>query len=173
MKASNSTLLVILVAVVGLLAVGAIAVAWGIWMAPIDQPIAFNHRLHIEEVGIECTDCHLYAETGVRATIPNIELCADCHAEAQTESAEEAKLVEFIGADERVPWRKIYRVDDHVYFSHRRHTSMGGIECQTCHGDVGSLEAPLPRPAVRMSMDFCMDCHYESGTSNDCLLCHR
>jgi len=139
----------------------------------LEQPIAFNHRLHVEELGSDCTDCHLYADTGVRATIPNIELCADCHIEAQTESPEEAKLIEFIAAAEPVPWQKVYRVPEHVYFSHRRHTAMAGIECHTCHGNMASLETPVEQQAVRITMDRCMDCHYETGTSNDCLLCHR
>ena len=143
------------------------------WSRPIEQPIAFNHRLHVEDLGSDCTDCHLYAETGVRATIPNIEVCADCHEEAQTESEEEARLVAYIQSEELVPWRKIYRVPDHVYFSHRRHTTLGNLACETCHGQVEILETPLSRPETDLGMDFCMDCHNESGVSNDCLLCHR
>ena len=144
-----------------------------LWSRPIEQPLAFNHRLHVEDLGSDCTDCHLYAETGVRATIPNIEVCADCHEEAQTESEDEARLVEYIQAVERVPWQKIYRVPDHVYFSHRRHTMLAEIACETCHGEMGAMETPMVRPAVPISMDFCMDCHYATETSNDCLLCHR
>ncbi len=143
------------------------------WSWPIEQPISFNHRLHVEDLGSDCTDCHLYAETGVRATIPNIEVCADCHEEAQTESGEEARLVEYIQAAERVPWQKIYRVPDHVYFSHRRHTTLAEIACETCHGEMRTRDTPMPRAAVAINMDFCMDCHYDAGVSNDCLLCHR
>jgi len=139
----------------------------------ISQPISFSHRLHVEDLGSDCTDCHLYAETGVRATIPNIEVCSDCHLEAQTESAEEAKLVQLIEAEELIPWQKVYRVPDHVYFSHRRHTAAGGIDCEVCHGNVRDREIPVVRQEIRISMDFCMECHDESDTSNDCLLCHR
>lgn len=161
---------VFLVLVIAIAGAGlAISVRW----LSVSQPISFNHRLHVEDLGIDCTDCHLYAETGVRATIPNIQVCADCHIEAQTESAEEAKLVELIGAEEPVAWQKVYWVPDHVYFSHRRHTTLAGIECETCHGAVGARETPVVRQEVRITMDFCMDCHYETETSNDCLLCHR
>lgn len=158
---------------VGLAVLVLIVSGFTLWTWPIEQPIEFNHRLHVEDLGSDCTDCHLYAETGVRATIPNIDLCADCHEEAQTESAEEARLVEYIQSQELVPWRKIYRVPDHVYFSHRRHTGPAEIACENCHGEIRSLEASLRRPAIDMSMDFCMDCHYEVGASNDCLLCHK
>ena len=139
----------------------------------IDQPIAFNHRLHVEDLGSECTDCHLYALTGVRATIPNIEVCADCHAEAQTDSAEEAKLVSYVESGEPIPWRKVYRVPDHVYFSHRRHTAIGDLECATCHGPMNEATEPVTRPYARVTMKGCMECHEETGTSNDCLLCHK
>lgn len=157
----------------GFAALALVVSGFSLWTWPIEQPIAFNHRLHVEDLGSECTDCHLYAQSGVRATIPNIEVCADCHEEAQTESTEEARLVEYIQAAEPVPWQKIYRVPDHVYFSHRRHTMLAEIACETCHGEMGALETPMVRPAVPTSMDFCMDCHYATETSNDCLLCHR
>jgi hypothetical protein len=148
-------------------------VALSLVSRPITQPISFNHRLHVEDLGADCTDCHLYAMTGARATIPNVELCADCHEEPQTESAEEARLVEYIQAAEPIPWRKVYWVPDHVYFSHRRHTGVAGIECETCHGPMGEANEPMRRPAVRLTMDHCMQCHEQTGTSNDCLLCHR
>lgn len=156
-----------------LLAVALVLAAFSLWRGSVEQPIAFNHRLHIADVGLVCTDCHLYAETGVRATIPNIDLCGDCHAEVQTESAEEARLVEYIQSNEPIPWRKVYRVPEHVYFSHRRHTTLGEIPCTTCHGEIETRESPVTRAEVSLSMDFCMDCHYETEVSNDCLLCHR
>lgn len=156
-----------------LLVLLAVGVALSLPTLSISQPIAFNHRLHVQDVGSECTDCHLYAATGVRATIPNVDVCSNCHEEAQTESPEEARLVEYIRTGEPIPWRKIYRVPDHVFFSHRRHTAIGGIECATCHGAVGEREAPVTRQAIRLSMNRCMSCHDDAGVSNDCLLCHR
>ncbi len=141
--------------------------------AAITQPIAFNHHLHVEDAGLECTDCHVYARKGVRATIPNIEVCVDCHEEAMTESAEEARTVEYIRDGVPIPWRKVNVVPEHVYFSHRRHTAVGGIECGRCHGPIEEREVPLTRPLVRMRMDDCMQCHQERAASNDCVSCHR
>jgi len=164
---------VTIVTVMGALLVIAAGVAFSLLDRPIEQPIAFNHRLHVEDLGSDCTDCHLYALTGVRATIPNLEVCADCHAEAQTDSAEEARLVGYIESGDPIPWRKLYWVPDHVYFSHRRHTAIGGIECETCHGPVSEASEPMPRPSVGVTMNGCMDCHEQTGTSNDCLLCHK
>ena len=150
-----------------------VAIAVAMVGEPVTQPIDFNHRMHVEDVGLECTDCHLYALTGMRATIPNLEVCGDCHEEAQSDSPEEARLVGIIQSGERIPWWKVHRVPDHVFFSHRRHTAVAQIECETCHGEVAELEMPLTRPLVRMTMDRCIECHRESEASNDCLLCHK
>jgi len=160
-----------LIAVLGLAVAGAAVTR--LVSPSVEQPIAFNHRLHVTDLGSQCTDCHLYAESGVRATIPNLEICSFCHEEAQTESPEEARLVEYLQAGERIPWRKVYRVPNHVYFSHRRHTAIAGLACAECHGVMEEQEQPVSRPAVRISMDRCMDCHDEKGASNDCLLCHK
>jgi len=138
----------------------------------VSQPIAFNHLLHTDEVGADCVDCHQYAKSGVIATIPNIAVCADCHEEAQTESAEELRVVEFIQKGTLIPWRKIYRVPDHVYFSHRRHTQLAEIECETCHGSVGARTEPVVQPLVQQSMGWCIDCHERSSVTKDCVSCH-
>jgi hypothetical protein len=159
------------------LLVVAVLVAGGVALAlvgrSVTQPIAFNHRLHVDEVGAECIDCHRYALEGARATIPNLDVCAECHEESQTDSIEEARVVEHIQEGVPILWRKIYRVPDHVYFSHRRHTAIAGIACETCHGEVATQELPLTRPLIHPTMDHCMECHEEAGASNDCVYCHR
>jgi hypothetical protein len=153
--------------VIGLLAV------LGAACRPARQPIAFNHRLHIEEVGADCTDCHLYARTGVRATIPNLKVCAECHEEAVTDSQEEARLVEYIAEEEPIPWQKVTFVPDHVYFSHRRHAVIAEIECETCHGPMAEREEPVTRASPAITMEACMACHQRAEVSNDCWRCHR
>lgn len=162
---------ILAVAVIAVATLGGLAFA--LRERSVRQPIAFNHRLHIEDVGAECTDCHLYATTGARATIPNIEVCVDCHEEAQTESADEARLVEHVQTGTPVPWLKVTWVPDHVYFSHRRHTAIAGIECETCHGAMAERVLPVDRPAVPLTMDRCIECHEDEGAATDCLLCHR
>lgn len=138
----------------------------------LEQPIAFNHRLHVEEAGMGCVDCHHGALTQARATIPNIEVCGDCHIEAMTESPVEAAVVEHVEREEPIPWRKVYRVPDHVYFSHRRHAAIGEIECARCHGEMAERELPVTRPALRPTMSSCIECHEESGVTRDCITCH-
>jgi len=139
----------------------------------IQQPIAFPHRLHVEGVGMECLDCHRHAEGLARATIPNVEVCADCHAEAQGESPAEAIVVRHVNDGEPIPWLKVTTVPDHVFFSHRRHVGIAEIPCARCHGPIAERSEPVTETLVSLQMDDCLECHADSGVSNDCILCHR
>lgn len=138
------------------------------------QPIAFNHKMHVSEVGLECTDCHQYVTENRKATLPNREVCADCHSEPQGESDEELKLVALLETEQELDWHQIYVLPKHVYFSHFRHVTLGQIGCITCHGDMKELTSPPTEPAVDvLDMDYCMDCHEEQQAANDCLACHN
>jgi hypothetical protein len=142
-------------------------------LRPAEQPIPFNHQLHITEVGLGCTDCHTSAETGVRATIPKVELCGDCHQEAMTGSAGEAILLAHVEAGKAIPWHQVSWIPQDVYFSHRRHVAIAGLECETCHGAVADRATPLTRPLRPVTMKGCIDCHRRAGASSDCISCHR
>ncbi|HSR67902.1 MAG TPA: cytochrome c3 family protein [Acidobacteriota bacterium] len=152
-------------------------VGTGAWLsllpAPVDQPIAFNHRVHVEDLGADCTDCHLYASTGIRATIPNVETCAVCHSEPLGDSPAELELARYVEAGQTISWAKVYWVPQDVLFSHRLHTSVAEIECETCHGAVGKRDEPLVRSLRPLSMDSCIECHQEREVPNDCIACHR
>lgn len=140
----------------------------------IIQPISYNHKVHIEEAGLECQDCHVYVETMPSATIPGIEVCSECHEdEPMTDSPEELKVIKHIKDGKEIEWKRIYELPDHVYFSHRRHVVLGELECATCHGNVESLTEPDSWPFRELSMDNCMDCHKEHNVTTDCLACHR
>ncbi|MEE8335193.1 MAG: cytochrome c3 family protein [Candidatus Neomarinimicrobiota bacterium] len=138
----------------------------------IHQPIAYNHALHIEEVGLDCTDCHTGVETEIKAYLPSIELCQDCHSEMQGESAQEALVVKAVEENMEIGWLPIYSLEDHVFFSHRRHVKSAQIPCSTCHGTVENMEIPPVRQIVPISMEKCMQCHDNKSVSNDCLTCH-
>ncbi len=140
----------------------------------IVQPIQYNHKKHIEDAELDCTDCHIYVESNAKATIPNIEICSNCHSdEPMTDSPEEEKLLSYIEKGEKIPWVQIYSVPDHVYFSHRRHVTIGNLECKTCHGNVPELIKPAPHQLIQISMNNCIDCHREKGIERDCIGCHN
>lgn len=123
---------------------------------------------------MDCVSCHVNVQSGARATIPNIDVCQDCHSEEPSaDKTELKKLFSYTSSNKKIPWRKVYRVDAHIFFSHRRHAVLGNILCETCHGKVGEKMTPVTGRAVAITMKGCMDCHEKRGVANDCLLCHR
>ena len=137
-----------------------------------DQPIRYNHKAHIEG-GFECSECHLNVETQARTSLPNIEICVDCHDDLEAENPEERKVAGFVTEKVRIPWVQIHSVPDYAYFSHRRHVTLGEIECESCHGAVSEMTQPFVQPFVEINMDWCVGCHEQRAVSVDCVACHR
>jgi len=139
----------------------------------VGQPIAFNHQKHVEEVGVECDTCHEFYRTGKHAGLPGLSVCMGCHEEAQTESPEEQKIRDLAEAGDEDVFRKLFRMPDNVFYSHRRHAGIGEIPCETCHGNIAAMTVPPQYPQVRITMDFCIDCHARQDVNGDCTSCHR
>lgn len=139
----------------------------------VRQPIQFNHKLHTEDLQIPCTDCHIHVQNAEFAGCPEAQLCATCHETAVTKSPEEARLIKYIKSGEEIPWRRLYDVPSHVFYSHRRHVTVAKLECAVCHGEIGQSVAPPARPLRTLSMDFCIDCHEQRKVTTDCNACHR
>lgn len=142
------------------------------------QPFPFNHNIHVEQSGMVCTGCHEYVEERPYAGIPRVATCILCHSIDVTQNPEAQPYVEMIrqhaaeGTD--FGWRRLYELSHTVYYSHRRHVKIAGIECETCHGDMGAMIVPASAPVRRtLTMDGCMECHEQSGVENDCAWCHR
>lgn len=162
----------------GLLIVGLILIsglllmfAFGAVRGRLTQPVSFNHKIHAEN-DLECLDCHIYFQDRATSGRPGLEICSLCHEEAIGESKEEKKVVEHIQSGEKIDWKRLYRVPEDVYFSHRRHVALGQIECKTCHGDIGQSIRP-PSRVRKISMKTCMNCHEENSVTTDCISCHR
>lgn len=139
----------------------------------IRQPILFNHEMHVAELGLDCSTCHEYYESGRHAGLPLLSTCLQCHEDTETDHPEIKKVLELAAAGEEDPFRKLFRLADHAFYSHRRHAVIEGIPCETCHGAIAKSTTPPERPLVRITMDFCMDCHEREGGSLECTHCHR
>ncbi len=154
--------------------IGFLLVSWAIMGAAGSgsggQPIAFNHKLH-KEAEVECVTCHIYVQTQRYAGKPTLQICLECHEEPMTDSSEEAKIQEYAKDQKEIPWKKISRTPDHVFFTHQRHVG-AMIQCETCHGEIGETTSPPSKPLKTLSMSECIDCHREYGADNDCLACH-
>lgn len=55
-----------------------------------------------------------------------------------------------------LPWVRVNRLPDYVYFNHSIHVTKG-IGCSSCHGAVTSMQ--LTMRANAFHMDFCLQCH--------------
>lgn len=137
-----------------------------------EQPVAFNHRIHVEDLGLECSDCHPYVETETFSGVPDAETCMLCHEEAQGEGPEEQKLLALLSEGRPLEWQPLFRQPSHVFYSHRRHAAVADLECETCHGAIGTSERPPGRVHL-LTMDECIDCHQREGVAEDCTSCHR
>jgi len=174
---------------VGIVAVLATVLAVG-WYAQPDrlvlgyqpaQPIPYSHRLHAGTLRIPCLYCHSGAVESRHAGIPSVEKCMNCHRVTKTDSQSIKKLADIYGSGAPLPWRRIHSLPDHVYFDHRPHVNAGVI-CQTCHGEVQTMNVVYQKMSMRMSN--CLGCHRDPKNAlpagseismgpEHCYACHR
>jgi hypothetical protein len=135
------------------------------------QPVAYQHRPHIEKAQLKCVFCHEGVETGPVASIPNVSKCMSCHEEVATDKPVIKEITAYRDRGEDIPWQRVYGwvEEAHVRFNHSPHIR-AGVQCSTCHGDVASMT--VARRVVDHTMGFCIKCHQENKVSNDCLTCH-
>jgi hypothetical protein len=136
--------------------------------ASAPQPIPFDHKQHVS-LGMECADCHPIKGEGFAAGYPAAAKCMACHAAIKAESPHIAKLAEFEKSGEEIPWVKVYRVPDYVWFSHRYHKE-AELACSDCHGAVAESEVVMKEKST--SMAACMACHDKHKAPNACNFCH-
>jgi hypothetical protein len=135
------------------------------------QPIAYSHKQHLAQ-GLDCATCHATARTDNPATLPPTATCMRCHATIKADSAEIQKVKDFDSRKEDVPWKRVYRLADYVYFSHKTHvTADPPITCETCHGNVRELD--VMQKLKDISMAACVDCHRQRSATIRCDGCHE
>lgn len=143
--------------------------------APVVQPIAFNHKVHVKGEEMECTDCH-HGNKRASSGLGDIRACYECHNEPQGNppSAAERQVMKYGEAGRQIPWVTVNTNPGHVYFSHRAHVVFGKMKCEDCHGDIGSRTEPVAFPNPRLhSMERCIECHRERKASLQCFTCHK
>ena len=98
-----------------------------------------------------------------------------CHAVIATDKPGIQEVAGYWERREPIPWVRVNAQPDFVFFSHQPHLG-AGLNCETCHGDVGSMT--VARPVVKMDMGWCLDCHLKQPEEKvarlaDCLACHK
>ncbi|MBC3846109.1 c-type cytochrome [Winogradskyella echinorum] len=148
------------------------------------QPIHYSHRIHAGDNGIDCKYCHSSARVSKTSGIPSLNVCMNCHksisevapatlAEGKEYgvdyNAEIQKLYDAVGWDgtaytgdsKPVKWIRVHNLPDFAYFNHSQHVTVGGIECQTCHGPVEEME--IMYQDAPLTMGWCINCHRETN----------
>lgn len=148
--------------------------------APV-QPIHYSHKIHAGDNQIDCNFCHSSARKSKHSGIPSLNVCMNCHkniSEVAPETAtaeyskefydgEIAKLYKAVGWDaanqvytgktEPVKWVRIHNLPDFAYFNHSQHVTVAGIACQTCHGEIQTME--IVEQFAPLTMGWCINCH--------------
>ena len=135
---------------------------------PIPQPIPFSHKQHASVAA--CELCHTTAATAERAGLPVASQCMLCHEGVKKEIPSIRRLAEYAKQQRPIPWVRVYRVPDFIFFSHAKHVAVK-IECGACHGPVQQRDVLAQE--IPTNMKACMDCHRARGASNACSLCHE
>ena len=141
-----------------------------------EQPIAFSHKIHAGDNGIDCNYCHTSARTSKTSGIPSANVCMNCHANitsgTNTGTTEIQKIYDAIGYDsdtrtyiegyeqKPIQWIRIHNLPDLAYFNHSQHVTVGKIECQECHGPVQEMD--VVKQESDLTMGWCINCHKDT-----------
>jgi hypothetical protein len=120
------------------------------------QPVAYSHRLHAGELGIDCRYCHTGVEKSPVAMVPPTQTCMNCHSAVKTDSAKLALVRDSWKTGKPIQWVKVHKEPDYVFFDHSVHVS-GGVGCVSCHGRIDQEE--VVRQTQPLSMGWCLECH--------------
>ncbi len=123
---------------------------------PSLQPVQFDHRHHAGDEVIDCRYCHQTVETSSMAGYPSTGTCLNCHAQIWNQSDLLAPVRAAYFAGKSIPWVRVHRLPDYVYFDHQIHVNKG-IGCVSCHGRVDLM--PSIEQVAPLTMGWCLDCH--------------
>ncbi|WP_400262356.1 c-type cytochrome [Sphingobacterium sp. SG20118] len=170
---------------VALLGVGGWKTMWNVGVhtgyQPV-QPIKFSHQLHAGVNKIECQYCHGGAFKSKNASIPSANVCMNCHntitgsehydGEISPEIAKIYRALDWnpetraYGNNPKpIQWVRIHNLPDFAYFNHSQHVTVAGVECQTCHGPIETMEEVYQYSPL--TMKWCVDCHQTTDVKSD------
>ena len=143
---------------------GALLLAWLYFRSPyvtavgvaVPQPVAFSHKHHVGDDGIDCRYCHTSVENSSFAGMPSTQTCMNCHAQLFADSPALALVRDSWQTNTPIQWTRVDALPDFVYFNHSIHVQKG-VGCVTCHGQVDQM--PLTAKAETMQMTWCLTCH--------------
>ena len=164
----------IIIALVVVLVVAAAAILLFVTQvkAAPEQPIAFTHQTMVQ-MGIQCLYCHNTARESPAAGMPSMAKCMGCHKVVDPNVPVIQELTGYWDRQQPIEWVRVNVMPRFVFFSHEAHIN-NGVNCETCHGDVGHMT--VDKPVVKMNMGWCLACHEKQPNASqltDCVICHR
>lgn len=156
--------------VLGIVGAFATFVVW-YWFSPYHtdvgyqptQPIAYSHKLHAGNMGMDCRYCHTNVEISPYAGVPPTQTCLNCHNLVRAGAPAFAQLRASKNEDgtinpeaKSIEWRRIHKIADYAYFDHSAHVTVG-VGCKSCHGRVDQM--PVVQQVEPLSMGWCLECH--------------
>jgi hypothetical protein len=126
------------------------------------QPQEFSHKMHVDQVGMNCRYCHSFVDIAGVANVPGGNTCWNCHQHVQRNSPQLAGLRRamdptFPGFNGKpLEWVRIHKTPDYVKFNHSVHVNRG-IGCVSCHGQVDQMDVVYQDQS--QSMGWCLACH--------------
>ena len=137
-----------------------------------EQPVPFSHVIHAGKLKMDCRYCHTGVDRGAAATIPATSTCINCHspldpktstpklAAVHPTSTKLKAVHQSWETDKSIPWKRIHRLPDFVFFNHSAHVNRG-VSCVVCHGRIDTMEKV--GQAKELSMAWCLECHKNPG----------
>ena len=133
-----------------------------------EQPIPYSHKQHLA-LRLACKDCHVNPDPGDAMSFPASSKCMTCHQAIKKDSPAIQKLAAFDRDKKDVPWVRVYKLPDFVFFSHKTHLD-AGAKCEECHGQVAQRDRLFRESDL--SMAGCMSCHRDRNAAMGCESCH-
>ncbi len=141
--------------------------------APV-QPIAYSHKLHAGDLGLDCRYCHYNVDKSQHAGVPPTQVCMNCHRQVKTDSTLLSPLRTSWGDGKpehdggAIPWVRVHKIGDYAYFNHSAHVQLGvgenraAVGCVECHGRVDEMQ--VVRQQQPLSMSWCLECHNDPAS---------
>ena len=120
------------------------------------QPVAFQHDLHVGQLGLDCRYCHSYVEVSGHSNVPNTQTCMNCHSQIAKDNPKLKPVRDSWATGVPIAWVKVHNVPDYAYFNHSAHVNRG-VSCVSCHGKVNEMAVVWQHES--QSMGWCLQCH--------------
>jgi len=126
------------------------------------QPVAFSHKQHAGQLGLDCRYCHNTVERAAFAAVPPTQTCMGCHATVKKDSPKLAPVRESWNTGKPIPWINVHMLPEYAKFDHSAHVTQG-VGCTSCHGRIDQMQVVMQKKTL--SMGWCLECHRDPTPS--------